>query len=156
MEVILFEKLELSHDGGRRYGIMTTNMSKVFNSVLKRARNLPIIAFIQLIFYQVNSYFVVKREHGASWLALGDEYTLYVDVKINVNVVKTSCHKVVLYDHFQWLFHVKANRGSKKVLSGRRTYCVNLHEYGCTCGKTLIYGFPCSHILTMSFLFNWF
>ena len=37
LEVIPFEKWALSHDGGRRYGIMTTNMSEVFNSVLKGA-----------------------------------------------------------------------------------------------------------------------
>ena len=52
-----------------------------------------------------------------------------------------------MYEHFQGLFHVKVNRGSKKTSSGGRTYRVNLREHGCTCGKTLIYGFPCSHIL---------
>ena len=31
-------KWTLSHDKGRRYGIMTTNMSECFNSVLKNAR----------------------------------------------------------------------------------------------------------------------
>ncbi|RVW82581.1 Serine/threonine-protein phosphatase 7 long form-like [Vitis vinifera] len=30
-----------SHDGGRRYGIMSTNMSEVFNSVLKGAHSYP-------------------------------------------------------------------------------------------------------------------
>ena len=35
LEVIPFQLWALSHDGGQRYGIMTTNMSKVFNSVLK-------------------------------------------------------------------------------------------------------------------------
>ena len=41
MEIPL-ELWALSHDGGRRYGIMTTNMSEVFNSVLKGAHNLPV------------------------------------------------------------------------------------------------------------------
>ena len=44
LEQIPLEKWALSHDGGRRYEIMTTNMSEVFNSVLKGARNLPITA----------------------------------------------------------------------------------------------------------------
>ncbi|RVX23680.1 hypothetical protein CK203_000755 [Vitis vinifera] len=108
LEAIPFEKWALSHDGGRRYGIMTTNMSEVFNS---------------------------------------EQYTPYVDAKINANVVKAGSHEVVLYDHFQGLFHVKASRGSKKTSSGGRTHRVNLREHVCTCGKTLIYGFPCSHIL---------
>ncbi|KAL6323216.1 hypothetical protein AAG906_029223 [Vitis piasezkii] len=137
LEVIPFEKWSLSHDGGRRYGIMTMNMSGVF----------PITTFVQLTFYRVNSYFAVRRKHGASRLALGKEYPPYVDAKINANVVKACSHEVVLYDHFQGLFHVKANKGSKKTSSSGRTYHVNLRENGCTCGKTLIYGFPCSHIL---------
>ena len=45
----------LSHDGGRRYEIMTTNMSKVFNRALKGARNLPITTLVQLTFYRVNN-----------------------------------------------------------------------------------------------------
>ena len=40
LEHIPFEKLELLHDGGRRYGIMTTNMSEVFSGFLKGAHNL--------------------------------------------------------------------------------------------------------------------
>ena len=126
---------------------MTTNMSEVFNSVLNGARSFPITAFVQLTFYRVNSYFAVRREHGASRLASGEQYAPYVDAKINANVVKAGSHEVVLYDHFQGLFHVKASRGSKKTSSGGRTHRVNLREHVCTCGKTLIYGFPCSHIL---------
>ena len=45
------------------------------------------------------------------------------------------------------MFHVKASRGGKKTSSGGQTYRVNLRELGCTCGKTLIYGFSCSHLL---------
>ena len=122
-------------------------MSKVFNSVRKRARSFLITAFVQLTFYRVNSYFVVGKEHGASWLASGEEYTSYVDVKINANVVKAGSHEVVLYYHFQGLFHVKASRSRKNTSSGGRTYRVNLRECGCTYGKTLINGFPCSHSL---------
>ena len=36
-----------SHDGGRRYGAMTTNISKCFNGVLKGACNLPIAAMVE-------------------------------------------------------------------------------------------------------------
>ena len=42
LENIHFEKWTLSLDGGRRYGIITTNMYEVFNSVLKGARSLPV------------------------------------------------------------------------------------------------------------------
>ena len=48
---------------------MTTKMSEMFDSVLKGAQSLPVIAFVQLTFYRVNSYFVVRRQHGSSRLA---------------------------------------------------------------------------------------
>ena len=64
LEAIPLELWELSHDGGRRYGIMTTNISEVFNSVLKGTRNLPITALVQLTFFRLNSYFVARREQG--------------------------------------------------------------------------------------------
>ena len=35
LEAVPFQLWALSHDGGRRYGLMTTNISEVFNSVLK-------------------------------------------------------------------------------------------------------------------------
>ena len=61
LEAIPFQLWAPSHDGGRRYGIMTTNISEVFNSVLKGARSLPVTALVQLTFFRLNSYFVAKR-----------------------------------------------------------------------------------------------
>ena len=81
LEQIPLEKWALSHDGVRRYEIMTINMSEVFNGVLKGARNLPITTLVQLTFYRVNNYFTIIREHGESRLASGEEFTPYIDVK---------------------------------------------------------------------------
>ena len=47
--------------------------------------------------------------------------------------------EIVLYNHVKSLVHVKSRSG--------QTHRLNLHEKICTCGKTLIYGFPCSHII---------
>ena len=147
LEHIPFEKLELSHDGGRRYGIMTTNMPEVFNGVLKGARNLPITALVQLTFYGVNSYFTVKREHGASRLASGEKFTPYIDAKIKAKVVKASSHEVVLYDHVEGRFHVKTRHSIRSNNRKPHTYHVTLQMGSCTCNKTLLLGFPYLHIL---------
>ena len=69
LETIPFEKLTLSHDGGRRYEIMTITMSEVFNSVLKGARNLLVTTLVQLTFLRLNRYFIAKREQGCNRLA---------------------------------------------------------------------------------------
>ena len=56
-------------------------------------------------------------------------------------MVKAGSFEIVLYDdnHNQGQFHVKSKRG--------RTHRLNLHDHKCTCGKTLIYEFPYSHII---------
>ena len=122
-------------------------MSKVFNGVLKGACNLPITALVQLTFYRVNSYFTVKREHGASQLASGEEFTPCIEAKIKVKVVKVGSHEVVLYDHVEGRFQLKTRHfvGS----SNRKpcTYHVTLQTGSCACNKTLFLGFPCSHSL---------
>ena len=143
---IPLEKWALSHDGGRRLGIMTTNMFEVFNGVLKGVRNLPITALLQLTFYRVNNYFTVRREHGASRLASGEEFIPHIDAKIKAKVVKAGSHKVVLYDHVEKRFHVKTRHSVGSSNRKPRTYHVNLQRRSCKCNKTLLLGFPCSHI----------
>ena len=99
LEAISFQLWELSHDGIRRYGIMTTNMSEVFNNVLKGARSLPFTVLVQLTFFRLNNYFVAKREQSANRLASDDQFTPYVDAQIQGRVVKAGSMEIVLYDH---------------------------------------------------------
>ena len=68
LEATPLEIWTLSHYGGRRYGTMTMNMSKVFNNVLKGAHNLPITTLVQLTFFHLNSFFVARKEQGANRL----------------------------------------------------------------------------------------
>ena len=72
-------------------------------------------------------------------LASDEQFTPYVDAHIQGRVVKARSMEIVLYDHVQGRFHVKSRSG--------RTHRLNLHDKKCTCEKTLIYGFPCSHII---------
>ena len=139
LEDIPFQLWALSHDESRRYGLMTTNMLEVFNSVFKGARNLPFTALVQLTFFRLNNYFVARREQGANRLTSDKQFTSYVDAQIQAYVVKVGSVEIVLYDHIQERFHVKSRSG--------RMQCLNLHDQKCTCGKALIYGFPCSHII---------
>ena len=104
---------------------MTTNMSEVFNGVLKGARNLPIIALVQLIFYWVNSYFTVRREYGVNRLASSKEFTSYIDAKIKAKVVKVGSHEVVFYDHVKGRLHVKTRSFIGSNNRKPRTYHVN-------------------------------
>ncbi|KAI5681364.1 hypothetical protein M9H77_02591 [Catharanthus roseus] len=55
------EKWKLLHDGGHRHGMMTTNISEVLNSVLKKCRVIPLKA---LIFNKLIKYFNQHREEA--------------------------------------------------------------------------------------------
>ena len=46
------EKWALAFDKGYYYGVITTNVSECFNSVLKGARSLPITAKVKYTFFQ--------------------------------------------------------------------------------------------------------
>ena len=111
LEAIPFQLWALSHDGGQRYGIMTTNMSKVFNSVLKGVCSLPFTVLVQLTFFRLNSYFIARREQGANRLTSDEQFTLYVDAQIQGHVVKVGSMEIALYDHIQGRFHVKPRSG---------------------------------------------
>ena len=114
-------------------------MSEEFNSVLKGARSLPFTTLVQLTFFRLNSYFVARKELGAKRLASDEQFTPYVDAQIQGCVVKAGSMEIVIYNYIQGRFHVKSRSS--------RTQRLNLHDHKCTCGKTLIYGFPCSHII---------
>jgi hypothetical protein len=45
-------------DDGSRYGIMTTNISEVFNFVLKGIRALPVSGIVNYTFHKCNEYFI--------------------------------------------------------------------------------------------------
>ena len=76
---------------------MKTNISEVFNSVLKGARSLLVTALVQLTFFRLNSYFVARRELGATRLASDEQFTPYVDAQIQGRVVKARSIEIVLY-----------------------------------------------------------
>ena len=58
-----------------------------------------------------------------------------------------SSHKVVLYDHVEGCFHVKTGHSIGSNSRKPYTYHINLQTSPCTCNKTLLFGFLCSHIL---------
>ena len=87
---------------------MTTNISEVFNNILKGARNLPVTALVQLTFFRLNSYFVARRKLGVNRLAFAEQFTPYVDAQIQGRVVKAGSMEIVLYDNVKGLFHVKS------------------------------------------------
>ena len=71
------DKCTQSHDGGRRYGAMTTNISECFNGVLKGARGLPIAAMVEFTWFKLVAYFHDRHKQITSDLSRGKVWSDY-------------------------------------------------------------------------------
>ncbi|XP_027342673.1 uncharacterized protein LOC113855290 [Abrus precatorius] len=141
------EKWAISNDDeGRRYGHMTTNLSKSVNKVFKGARNLPICALVKATYGRLVEYFVKRGEEAMSDLHNGSMFCRKVMLQIQKNQQEASSHQVRRYDIQRKSFEVEeafnpiTQRGGHKwtVILDRRFY---------ECGRFQSYRFPCSHVI---------
>lgn len=147
---IPYSKWSIHHDGGFRFGVKTTNMSEVFNGVLKGARCLPITALVQMTFFRVNSYFATRRSWSKRRLEEGHELSEKAKKTIEANMEKAAHHEVVAFDYDAiGLYQVRTGRGRRKAGKGGNSHTVNLLSKTCTCEKLRIYKLPCSHVLAV-------
>lgn len=112
----------LAHNRGESYGIMTTNLSEVFNSVLKGARSFPISVCVQLTFYPLVSIFNTKRGLANGALEKGDPRTLQVMVKIQGKLSMANTHKLTPFHERRGVFKVMTTpqvSGCNKVISSK-------------------------------------
>ena len=77
------ENWALAHDGGHRYGVMTTNFFESFNGILKSARNLPITALVELTYYHCVTYFADRYTKARVEVITGELITAYAKNKFN-------------------------------------------------------------------------
>jgi hypothetical protein len=59
-------------DGGYRYRVITTNISDVFNFVVKGIHSLIVSGIVDYTFYKCNEYFVGTWEKAHNALAKGE------------------------------------------------------------------------------------
>jgi hypothetical protein len=59
-------------EGGSRYGIMTTNISEVFNFVLKCIHALPVSGIVDYTFHKCNEYFLNRWNKARQSIAKGE------------------------------------------------------------------------------------
>lgn len=129
----------------------TTNMSEVFNGVLKEALCLLIPALAQMTFIRFNSNFATRRSWIKRRLEEGHELSEMAMKTIEANMEKAATHhEVVTFDNDAiGLYQVRTGRGRRKVGKGGNAYTVNLMSKTCTCEELKIYKLPCSHTLAV-------
>ena len=100
------DKWTQSHDGGRRYEAMTTNISECFNGVLKGARSLPIAAMVEFTWCKLVAYFHDRHKQITSDLSLGKVWSDYAMEIYNKNEQKIAGHTLRNFNHEEGVYQV--------------------------------------------------
>ncbi|KAH0705428.1 hypothetical protein KY289_010504 [Solanum tuberosum] len=129
MEIPL-DKWTVSHDGGKRWGVLTTNLSESFNGVLKKARGLPVTAMVRLSLEQTIERYT-RRSQIAHQLA-------------EQNELWTGRFKIKWEKNYERVYEVRSIQVDG---AGGNPHCVSLNEGKCDCGKWVNLYFPCSHVM---------
>jgi hypothetical protein len=96
-------------EGGSQYGIMTTNISEVFNFVLKDIHALPVSGIVDYTFHKCNEYFINRWNKARQSIAKGERWGeparkhLLEQCEISTNEV------VVLFDPARLVYEVKSS-----------------------------------------------
>ena len=86
----LDNKWTQSHDGGRHYRAMTTNISECFNGVLKGVRGLPIVAMVKFTWCKLVAYFHDRHKEIIFDLSQGKVWSDYAMGIYTKNAQKIS------------------------------------------------------------------
>jgi hypothetical protein len=104
-------KLTLAVDeGGSEYGIMTMNISEVFNFVLKGIHSIHVSSIVDYTFHKCNEYFMSMWEKARQSLAKGERWGGGHERKYLLEQVDISNNEVaVLFDHVKLVYEVKSS-----------------------------------------------
>ena len=74
------DKCALAYDeGGKRYGIMTTNNTESLNNIFRGIRSRPVAGIVEYSFEKLNGYFVDRWGKGRSLLDKGGQWGLIAE-----------------------------------------------------------------------------
>ncbi|XP_039824642.1 uncharacterized protein LOC120686486 [Panicum virgatum] len=74
------DKWALAYDeGGKRYGIMTTNNAESLNNIFRGIRSRPVAGIVEYSFEKLNEYFVNRWGKGRSLLDKGGQWGLIAE-----------------------------------------------------------------------------
>ena len=130
------DKWTQSHDGGRHYWDMTTNIFECFNGVLKGARGLPIATMVEFTWCKLVAYFHDRHKEITSDLSQGKVWSDYAMGIYTKNVHKALGHTMRAFNHeigvYQVLIPYNDHRGgggnhSHEIHIFARTWKVGKH-----------------------------
>lgn len=132
----------LYHDGGRRYGNATTNVSESHNNTLKGTRFLPIRALVDSTLLKTASIFgnaLGEIEQCDTFLAT-HHHTKFMKSRVHA-----ARHIVVPTSATNQGYTVAADVRGRGVV----TFELSYRDRTCECGEWQVNHFPCSHAIAV-------
>ena len=111
-----------SHDGGRRFGVMTTNISEYFNGVLKGARGLPIATLVEFTWNKLVQYFHDRNKEYHYQLSEGKKWSEYTLSTWDGNKCKSEKHYLKPFNNEELIFQVATQLNTCSVRGGNHSY----------------------------------
>ena len=135
-----------SHDGGKRYGAMTTNISECFNGVLEGARGLPIAAMVEFTWSKLVAYFHDRHKDITQDLLEGKRWSKYAMSIYDTNKLKATQHHVREFNNQDDIHQVFISYSDHST-GGGHSYEIRLMDRTCGCGEWQNIKIPCSHVI---------
>ena len=137
-------------EGGKRYGIMTTNNSEALNNVFKGIRSRPVAGIVEYSFQKCNEYFVNRWQRARASLDNGDRLGVIADEHF-AEAEELSVHQIgEPYGPERMVYSVRGAGGTTigGESHGGRNYRVDLKAGECSCTIPHLIHLPCSHLIT--------
>jgi len=144
-------KWALAHDNGARYGIMTTNMSEVYNAMLKGVRALPITALVAETWSRTVAYFADRVQLAHARVQMNKQWSEAMQDHLAIKIEKAKTHGSRVVDSLRKRWEIRTRQKYVRgYLRGdtKQEVTLNPTTCECTCKKPLLYHYPCSHVLT--------
>ncbi|XP_050280767.1 uncharacterized protein LOC126721750 [Quercus robur] len=135
------------HDGGYRYGAMTTNVSECFNGVLKGARGLSIAAIVEFTHCKLVAYFHDRHKEITHDLSQGKVWSKYALKIYGQNLQKSLGHHINAFNYVNGIYQVITAYNIHSSGGRHHSHEVNLMDRTCRCGKWQNRKIPCSHAI---------
>ncbi|KAH0747259.1 hypothetical protein KY285_008916 [Solanum tuberosum] len=97
MEIPL-DKWTVSQDGGKRWGVLTTNLSESFNGVLKKERGLPVTTMVRLSLEQTVERYTRRSQKAQQLLEQDELWTKRFKMKWEKNYESSKRHFVFYWN----------------------------------------------------------
>jgi hypothetical protein len=147
LDDIPHEKWALAHDDGRWYRATTINLSECFNDVVKGARNLPITAMMEFIFFKLVKYFNNRHNNTRANLEEGQVHSKHAMDIFEKYTEKSLLHFVIEVTWEDGTFSIRIPMKPNSINRGNHIQIVKLLDRTCNSGKWQLYKIHCSHVI---------